>query len=98
MTTANVWTVLPAAGVAEDVSAGPLTGGPLTGPAVSRTIVLALRQGGRVPPAVEVVAGEVVRVARRLVESGSWPTARIVTQQDRLGSDHPIEWTSRAGD
>jgi LysR family nitrogen assimilation transcriptional regulator len=81
--TANVWSVLPAAGVAEDVAAGRLGGGPLTDPDVSRTIVLALQRGSRMPPAVEVVASEIVRVTRRLVENGSWPTARTVAQ-DRL--------------
>jgi LysR family transcriptional regulator, nitrogen assimilation regulatory protein len=82
VTTANVWTVLPAAGVAEDVATGRLNGGPLAGPEVSRTVVLALQQGNRVPPAVDVVAGEIVRVTRQLVENGAWPTARVVERQD----------------
>jgi hypothetical protein len=80
--TADTWTVLPAAGVAEDVAAGRLNGGPLAEPEVSRAIVLALQRGNRVPPAVEVVASEVVRMTRRLVDDGTWPTARIVAQLD----------------
>jgi LysR family transcriptional regulator, nitrogen assimilation regulatory protein len=80
--TADTWTVLPAAGVAEDVAAGRLNGGPLAEPEVSRTIVLALQRGTRVPPAVEAVAGEVVRLTGRLVENGTWPTARVVAQLD----------------
>lgn len=76
--TTNAWSVLPAAGVAQDVAAGRLNGGPVTEPEISRTIVLALQRASRVPPAVEVVAGEVVRVTRRLVENGAWPTARVI--------------------
>ncbi|MDQ7907436.1 LysR family transcriptional regulator [Phytohabitans sp. ZYX-F-186] len=78
----TAWTVLPAAGIAQDVATGRLNGGPLTDPEVSRTVVLALRQGSRMPPAVEVVATEVVRVTRRLVENGAWPTARAADQPD----------------
>ncbi|MFD2416449.1 LysR family transcriptional regulator [Amycolatopsis pigmentata] len=80
--TANAWSVLPAAGVAEDVAAGRLCGGPLTDPEVSRTIILALPRTSRMPPAVGAVSGEIVRVTRRLVEDGGWPTARLV---DSLG-------------
>ncbi len=76
------WTVLPAAGVAGDVAAGRLNGGPLTDPEVSRTVVLALQRSGRVPPAVQVVATELVRAARRLVGDGAWPTARAVERPD----------------
>ncbi|MFF5114894.1 LysR family transcriptional regulator [Streptosporangium sp. NPDC000509] len=76
------WSVLPAAGVAEDVVTGRLSGGPLTDPEVSRTVVLALQRGGRIPAAVEVVATEVFRVTRRLVENGAWPTARAVERRD----------------
>ncbi|MEV4143557.1 LysR family transcriptional regulator [Amycolatopsis sp. NPDC049691] len=71
------WSVLPAAGVAEDVAAGRLRGGPIVDPAVSRTIVLALPRSGRIPPAAEVAATEIVRVTHRLVEDGTWPTASV---------------------
>ncbi|MGK3207820.1 LysR family transcriptional regulator [Amycolatopsis sp. MEPSY49] len=71
------WSVLPAAGVAEDVAAGRLLGGPIVDPAISRTIVLALPRAGRIPPAAEVAATEIVRVTRRLVEDGTWPTASV---------------------
>ncbi|TVT34873.1 LysR family transcriptional regulator [Amycolatopsis rhizosphaerae] len=76
------WSVLPAAGVAEDVAAGRLNGGPMADPEIFRTIVLALPRGGRVPPAVEVVAAEIVRVTRRLIENGAWPTASVVAEFD----------------
>ncbi|WP_290058413.1 LysR family transcriptional regulator [Amycolatopsis solani] len=71
------WSVLPAAGVAEDVAAGRLRGGPIVDPAISRTIVLALPRAGRIPPAAEVAATEIVRVTHRLVEDGTWPTATV---------------------
>ncbi|WP_103339718.1 LysR family transcriptional regulator [Amycolatopsis sp. CA-126428] len=71
------WSVLPAAGVAEDVAAGRLRGGPIVDPAISRTIVLALPRAGRIPPAAEVAATEIVRVTHRLVEDGTWPTASV---------------------
>jgi LysR family nitrogen assimilation transcriptional regulator len=71
------WSVLPAAGVAEDVAAGRLLGGPIVDPAIYRTIVLALRRAGRIPPAAEVAATEILRVTHRLVEDGTWPTASV---------------------
>ncbi|MBE3001535.1 LysR family transcriptional regulator [Nocardiopsis sp. HNM0947] len=69
------WTVLPAAGVAPDIAAGTLSGAPLTGPEVSRSVVLGLPLGRRVPPAVRAVAAHVADVARELVASGAWPGA-----------------------
>ncbi|WP_410674107.1 LysR substrate-binding domain-containing protein [Amycolatopsis sp. cmx-4-68] len=75
------WSVLPAAGVAEDVTAGRLKGGPIADPAISRTIVLALPRAGRIPPAAEAAATEIIRVTRRLVDDGTWPTASMVAGQ-----------------
>lgn len=72
------WTVLPAAGVASDVSAGLLSGAPLSEPEVSRSVVLGLQRGNRTPPPVEVVASELARLIRSLVRSGAWPSARLV--------------------
>ncbi len=79
---ASGWTILPASGVAADVASGRLNGGPLTDPGVSRTVVLALPRVSRVPPAVQAVAAELVRVTRRLIEDGAWPTARTAEQPD----------------
>jgi DNA-binding transcriptional LysR family regulator len=76
------WTVLPAASVAEDVAAGRLKGCPLTEPAVSRTVVLALQRSRRLPPAVEAVATEVIRVTQQLIKVGAWPTARAAAPLD----------------
>lgn len=71
------WTILPAAGVAGDVAAGVLSGAPLTGPEVSRSVVLGLQRGRRTPPAAAAVAAELVRLIRKLVHSGAWPSARL---------------------
>lgn len=76
------WTVLPAAGVAGDVAAGRLSGAPLTGPAVTRSIVLGLPRAGRTPPPVTAVAGELTRLVRAAVRSGSWPSARLLGGDD----------------
>ena len=71
------WTVLPAAGVAADVRAGTFSGAPLADPVTERSIVLGLGRTARIPPAVEAVAGEVVKLVRRLVRSREWPSARL---------------------
>jgi DNA-binding transcriptional LysR family regulator len=67
------WTVLPAAGVAGDVAAGRLSGAPLTGPEVERSVVLGLRLGRRTPAAVESVASQLRRLTSELARSGAWP-------------------------
>jgi DNA-binding transcriptional LysR family regulator len=71
------WTVLPAAGVAGDVAAGRLSGAPLTGPEVSRSVVLGLPRGARTPPPVAAVAAELTRLVHGAVRSGAWPSARL---------------------
>ena len=70
------WTVLPAAGVARDIAAGVLSGAPLTAPEVVRSVVLGVQRGSRTPAPVEAVATELTRLARALVRSGAWPSAR----------------------
>ncbi|WP_214402747.1 LysR family transcriptional regulator [Pseudonocardia lacus] len=70
------WTVLPAAGVAADVATGRLSGAPLTAPVVERSVVLGQLRGHRTPAPVEAVATCLARVARDLVGSGAWPSAR----------------------
>jgi LysR family transcriptional regulator, nitrogen assimilation regulatory protein len=71
------WTVLPAAGVAGDIAAGVLSGAPLTAPEVVRSVVLGLQRGSRTSAPVEAVATELTRLARALVRSGAWPSARV---------------------
>ncbi|MEU1517481.1 LysR family transcriptional regulator [Streptomyces sp. NPDC005811] len=70
------WTVLPGVGIAEDVARGTLSAAPLCEPEVWRSIVLATPRAGRTPPAVRVVAGELVRQIEAAVGRGSWPSAR----------------------
>ncbi|WP_159775313.1 LysR family transcriptional regulator [Streptomyces sp. HM190] len=69
------WTVLPGLGIAEDVARGSLSASPLSDPDVWRAIVLATHRAGRTPPAVEVVARELVRLVREAVAQGRWPSA-----------------------
>lgn len=70
------WSVLPAAGVAADVSAGVLSGAPLAEPEVARSVVLGLQRARRTPPQVEAVTRELTRLIGSLVGSGAWPAAR----------------------
>ena len=79
------WTVLPGVGIAEDVAQGVLSAAPLSEPDVWRSIVLGTPRAGRVPPAVEVVARELVRRINSTVAQGRWPSARI------HGADAPAE-------
>lgn len=71
------WTVLPGVGIAEDVAAGTLSAAPLSEPDVWRSIVLATPRSGRTPPAVQVVARELVRRIRTEVTGGRWLSARL---------------------
>jgi DNA-binding transcriptional LysR family regulator len=68
------WTVLPAAGLAGDITAGILCGAPLTAPEVTRSVVLGIQRGRRPSPAAQAVAGEVRRLAKELTRSGAWPS------------------------
>ncbi|MEH0421263.1 LysR family transcriptional regulator [Streptomyces sp. B21-083] len=70
------WTVLPGVGIAEDVAHGTLSAAPLSEPDVWRSIVLGTPRSGRTPPAVEVVARELVGRINRAVARGSWPSAQ----------------------
>jgi DNA-binding transcriptional LysR family regulator len=76
------WTVLPAAGVADDVRSGVLTGAPLSEPDMSRSLVLALRRGTRTPRPVQAVADELLRLTRTLTRSGRWPSAQAIAADD----------------
>lgn len=70
------WTVLPGVGIAKDVAAGTLSAAPLCAPDVWRSIVLVTPLTGRKPPAVEVVAGELVQQITSAVSQGRWPSAQ----------------------
>ncbi|CAM5603109.1 LysR family transcriptional regulator OS=Streptomyces aurantiogriseus OX=66870 GN=GCM10010251_27810 PE=3 SV=1 [Streptomyces aurantiogriseus] len=79
------WTVLPGVGIADDVARGALSAAPLSEPDVWRSVVLATPRFGRTPPAVEVVARELVRQINSAVAQGRWPSAQI------QGDDTPTE-------
>lgn len=71
------WTILPAAGVAEDVKAGRFCGAPLSEPSVQRTVVLGLqRNPRRRTPAVEAVATALVTTVHDQMKLGRWPGRR----------------------
>ncbi|MDE2455698.1 MAG: LysR family transcriptional regulator, partial [Burkholderiales bacterium] len=66
------WTILPPIAVADDLRTKQLAGAPLSDPAITRTIVLALpsnRSGG---PHVRCVVDLLVECAKAAVDSGSW--------------------------
>jgi LysR family transcriptional regulator, nitrogen assimilation regulatory protein len=71
------WTVLPAVGIAADLAGGTLSAAPLDDPEVWRAIVLGMPRSGRVTPAVEVVARELVQQIRVAVHNGQWPSAQL---------------------
>ncbi|MEV7087492.1 LysR family transcriptional regulator [Streptomyces sp. NPDC093085] len=71
------WTVLPGVGIAEDVADGTLSAAPLVEPDVRRSIVLATPRYGRTPPAVEVVARELVHQIHSAVAQGRWLSAQL---------------------
>lgn len=73
------WTALPAPGVIADVLAGRLSAAPLREPCVSRSVALALPRVSRTPAAVEVVAGQLLRLVRDAVRTGAWPAATLAT-------------------
>lgn len=77
------WTILPAPGVAADVARGVFSAAPLRNPEISRTIMLGLPHAGRIPPAVEVVATELVKLIRTSVTSGKWPSAHLQDEEPR---------------
>jgi LysR family nitrogen assimilation transcriptional regulator len=76
------WTILPGVGIAEDVATGTLSAAPLRDPDVFRSMVLATPRSGRTPPAVDVVARELVRQVRAAVCAGRWPSAQFLGPTD----------------
>jgi DNA-binding transcriptional LysR family regulator len=74
------WTVLPGIGVAEDVAAGRLWGAPLSD--AYRDVVLAVPRDVRPRPAVEAVTGILAEQLHAAVESGRWPAATWLRNDD----------------
>ena len=71
------WTLLPAAGIGQDVADGLLSAAPLTEPEVWRSIVLGVPRTGRITPAAMAVATELVRQVRIAARSSRWPSAQF---------------------
>jgi DNA-binding transcriptional LysR family regulator len=71
------WTVLPAAGVAADVTTGAYSAAPVTAPETHRSVVLGLPRSRRRPAAVTAVATELIGLTRSLVQTGAWPSAEL---------------------
>lgn len=71
------WTILPGIGIASDVADGTLSAAPMCEPEVWRTIVLGMPRTGRVPPAVEVVARELIKQIHLAVQQDRWPSAQL---------------------
>lgn len=71
------WTILPAVGITDEVTAGLLCAAPLCEPEVWRSVVLAMPRTGRVPAAIDVVARELSRQVRVAVRENRWPSAEL---------------------
>jgi LysR family transcriptional regulator, nitrogen assimilation regulatory protein len=69
-------TILPPIAVADDLRSKQLSGAPLTQPAISRTIVLAVPMNRHTGAHVRVAVEELVRCARSAVEAGVWLEGR----------------------
>lgn len=92
------WTVLPASGVAGDITAGRLSGAPLAAPEVSRSVVLARRPSARTPAPVLAVAAELRQLTGDLVGSGAWPATLAPAQHEKQqGTLRATRSAGRAG-
>lgn len=69
-------TILPPIAVADDLRSGQLSGAPLSDPAITRTIVLALPAERPTGPHVRCAVDLLVAGARHAVEGGAWPEGR----------------------
>jgi LysR family nitrogen assimilation transcriptional regulator len=74
------WTILPAAGVSDDVAAGRLSAAPLRSPEIVRTVGLGLPRTGKTPAAVAVVATEFLALIRTTVRAGRWTSAEFTPE------------------
>ncbi len=83
------WTILPAAGIVDDVAAGRLSAAPLRQPEIRRLIVLGIPRTGRMPAAVDIVSQELVRATREAVCEGRWLSAQWCGDPDAVQSTRP---------
>jgi DNA-binding transcriptional LysR family regulator len=71
------WTILPGAGIAEEVAAGALSAAPVSEPEIWRSIVLGRPRDGRRSPAADAVAVELVRQVKMAASQSRWPSAQL---------------------
>lgn len=71
------WTILPGAGIAKDVAVGTLSAAPLCEPEVWRSIAIGMPRAGRITPAAEVVARELIHQVRVAAGQSRWPSAQM---------------------
>jgi LysR family transcriptional regulator, nitrogen assimilation regulatory protein len=71
------WTILPGAGIAADVAAGALRAAPLSEPEVWRSLVVGIPRVGRITPAAEAVASELVHQVHIATVQGRWLSAQL---------------------
>jgi LysR family transcriptional regulator, nitrogen assimilation regulatory protein len=72
------WTVLPGAGIANDVAAGLLSAAPLSDPEVWRSIAIGTSRARRLMPASDIVARELIQQVRLATQLGKWPSAQLL--------------------
>lgn len=71
------WTILPGAGIATDVAVGALSAAPLSEPEVWRSVVLGIPRVGRMTPAAEEVAHELIQQVHLAAVRGRWLSAEL---------------------
>ena len=72
------WTILPGAGIATDAASGLFSTAPLAEPEVYRSIAIGMPRVGPITPAVQTVAGELVRQAHAAASGSCWPSAHVI--------------------
>lgn len=70
------WTILPPIAVADDLRSKQLTGAPLTNPAITRTIVLAIPSNRPTAAHVRTAIEELTECAKLAVKGGVWLEGR----------------------
>lgn len=82
------WTILPAAGVADDVAAGRLCAAPIRNPEIVRSVGLALPRTGTTSLAAQAVATELLRLVRGTVISGRWTSSTPADSDQPAGESN----------
>ena len=72
------WTVLPSAGVSNDLSDGSLSAAPLGGLNLQRHLALCLSATRRTSPPTRCVTSALIDLIQLTVRAGSWPGATLV--------------------